>query len=64
MELHYRWANIVNGFAMPVRVKIDDKELLLQPTQNWQVTSLEYGKKAPKTLFADPNYYIQTSAVK
>ncbi len=64
MEFSYRWANIVNGFAMPVLVTIDDKPVLLYPTQEWQTTTIDTGKKQPKNVVPDPNYYISSAAVK
>lgn len=32
----YKWKNVVSGFAMPIRVNVNGKEVLLKPTENAQ----------------------------
>jgi hypothetical protein len=46
----YRWAEVVPGFAMPVRAN----GVLLHPTEAW--------KTMPRadTIVADPNFYVLT----
>lgn len=55
-QLRYRWANVVDGFAMPVDVTINDKELRLEASKQWQTISVEQMEKLALTV--DPNYYV------
>jgi len=55
--LSYRWANVVNGFAMPVRVNIPGLGTrTLRPTEQWQ----QMPSASPRTaeLAADENFYV------
>ena len=53
--LSYRWRNTVDGFDMPVRVKLDGTDTWLEPTNEWKTL------KTPATaLEADKNFYIET----
>jgi aminopeptidase N len=50
----YRWENVVDGFAMPVRVMLDGVGVtLLQPTTEWQ--SIE----ASGAVRVDKNFYVE-----
>ncbi len=56
-ELQYRWANVIEGFNMPVKVKIDDgKELLLNPSTKWKTMKVKGGK----SLETDRNFYVES----
>ncbi len=57
--LNYRWNNVIDGFNMPVEVKIDGKNTLLYPT-------LEFKKTPIKNLYinVDNDYYIFTKDLK
>ncbi|NBA88748.1 M1 family peptidase [Emticicia sp. CRIBPO] len=51
-KISYRWTNVVDGFAMPVKVSVDDKPAtFVYPTEKWKTVS-------GKTLKADRNFYI------
>ena len=54
-KLNYRWGNCVEGFNMPVKIYINDKELWLKPSKTWK-TKNNVPKKA--ILRADPNFYV------
>lgn len=55
--LQYRWSNVVNGFDMPVKVKIGaGKEEFLNPTTDWKTTKV----KGEKTLAIDRNFYVES----
>jgi aminopeptidase N len=57
--LRYRWANVVAGFAMPVRVVAETGDTLaLTPTAQWQTTALPAGP--PGGVTVDENYYVET----
>lgn len=53
-HLKYRWNNCVDGFNMPLKVKVDDKIKWLLPTKSWK--QLE-GEKVTK-IEANINFYI------
>ena len=54
-KLTYRWANVVEGFDMPVKVYLNGKETWLEPTTEWE----EMKKvKAGTTVTVDPNFYV------
>ncbi|GAB2559993.1 M1 family metallopeptidase [Spirosoma aerophilum] len=57
----YRWANCVNGFAMPVRVCLGDSGpyVNVQPTAQWK--TLKAGNES--VLSVDANYYVLSKKV-
>jgi len=52
-----RWASVIKGFNMPLRITLNGKERWLTPTQKWSDVQLE--DNYPK-LVVDPNFYIST----
>ncbi|MBA2292539.1 MAG: M1 family peptidase, partial [Gemmatimonadales bacterium] len=55
--VEYRWANVVTGFNMPVRVRFEGGDWIMwRPTAAWQRMA------APSTgaLVVDENYYVMT----
>ena len=58
--LQYRWANVVEGFDMPVKVKISGKDEMLYPTSAWQTLK----SKGIKTLTVDRNFYVESKETK
>jgi aminopeptidase N len=55
--LSYRWAGVVAGFAMPVRVTIRGMgEQMLRPTAEWQ--RLEVPLPAGADIAVDENFYV------
>jgi aminopeptidase N len=60
--LSYRWAGVVPGFDMPVRVTLSDgAALMLQPTERWQTKKVRLEK--PADFAVDPNYYVTAREV-
>jgi aminopeptidase N len=58
-ELSYRWTNVVDGFAMPVRLQGSTE--WLYPDTNWKRTQV---KPAFKTrLDVDSNFYIKVQPI-
>ena len=58
-KLYYRWADVVEGFAMPVKIKIGKASRWITPTTTWKSV------KSKETSFqADRNIYIRTEKVK
>ena len=58
-ELSYRWNNVIDGFDMPVEVKIDGETKLLQPTNKFQKLKI-------KNLYVnvDKDYYVYSKDLK
>ena len=59
-KLLFRYANCIEGFNMPVKIKTD-KEILIKPTTQWQTVNLE---KKLKTISLDRNVYVKLEKVK
>ncbi len=56
-ELSYRWADVVSGFAMPVKVWLSDGESRrLQPTTSWKSVALPAGAAGEPRV--DDNFYV------
>jgi aminopeptidase N len=58
-SLRYRWANVVPGFDMPLKVRMTAEGWsTIRPTTEWQTAPVSIGTSA---VFAvDPNFYVQT----
>jgi aminopeptidase N len=54
-QLSYRWNNCVEGFDMPVKVFLDQEEMLLFPTTKWGSKSISLNIS---NLEGDANYYV------
>jgi len=58
-SLAYRWANVVPGFAMPVRVTVGDSAYaLIHPTTAWKTMQVHLASAA--AFGVDPNFYVET----
>ncbi len=56
-DLSYRWADVVPGFAMPVRVSFTGTDsLMLHPTTAWQTAPRVVRDTA--AVRVDPDYYV------
>jgi aminopeptidase N len=57
--LAYRWADVVPGFAMPIRVWVGGgHSVRLTPTASWQTVTLALAQ--PDAFRVDENYYVLT----
>jgi len=55
--LSYRWANVVAGFDMPLRVNVPGLgTLVLRPTEAWQ--TMPVGSPRAAELTVDDNFYV------
>lgn len=55
-KLNYRYAMIVDGFNMPVEVRINSGDkIILKPTAQWQELKME---NPVKSFSVDPDYYV------
>ena len=60
--LAYRWANVVPGFDMPVRVTLDWPTMsLIRPTERWQMAKVKLGN--PTDFRVDENFYVVAKPV-
>ena len=56
-RLSYRWADVVPGFDMPVRVRVaPDSAVRLAPTTSWQTAALPL--RYPEDFAVDENFYV------
>ncbi|MGV0920211.1 M1 family metallopeptidase [Empedobacter falsenii] len=59
-KVEYRYTNVVDGFAMPLRLK--DSEVTINPTTNWQtINNSTITRAIDVTIY--PNYYIDTHII-
>ena len=61
-KLIYRWGETLEGFNMPIDLKIDDEAVRLMPTTSWQAYPL--AQRTAPALEIDPNYYIEVKPFK
>ncbi len=54
-KLLYRWSNCIDTFDMPIKIYIDGKERVLNPTTQPKVETLEANGASVKV---DPNFYV------
>jgi aminopeptidase N len=58
--VHYRWTNIIDGFDMPVKIKLGEgKEQFIYPTSDWKTLKT----KGEKSLVIDRNFYVESKSV-
>jgi len=60
-NIKYRYTNIVNGFAMPLRVFVDGEPMWLSPTSEWKTKS---ANPNAATFKVDRNFYIKKKELK
>jgi aminopeptidase N len=59
-SVQYRWANVVTGFDMPVKIKLgEEKEQFVYPTAEWKTLKT----KGEKSLVVDRNFYVESKSV-
>ena len=54
--LKYRWTNIVNGFNMPIQIKVGDEEQWIYPKSEWQTIETS-SSKTP--ILVDEDFYVK-----
>ncbi len=61
--LSYRWANVVAGFDMPVRVTLSDGAFTrMRPTERWQTVAISL--KDPAAFHVDDVFYVTARNVR
>ncbi len=58
--LKYRWTNVVEGFDMPLRIKIGDNETWIYPKTEWQTLETP-SSKMPVTV--NKNFYVESKKI-
>jgi len=53
-QMKYRWNNCVEGFNMPLKIKVNDTIKQVQPSMDWKQMEVEPGAK----IEMDINFYI------
>jgi aminopeptidase N len=61
--LSYHWTNCIDGFNMPVKVKINDAYQFIYPTAEWNKILLTKNFMIDATNFVDPNFYVTVMKV-
>ncbi|HMS41089.1 MAG TPA: M1 family metallopeptidase [Pyrinomonadaceae bacterium] len=56
----YKWSNVVSGFAMPIRVNVNGKEIAIKPTENAQTVTAD---NEIKIFEVDRNFYVNSEKV-
>ena len=54
-KLFYRWQNVVEGFAMPIKVTLNGKEIWLTPSTVWNAEKTD---SKDTRLQVDKNFYV------
>jgi len=53
-DLKFRWNNIVDGFSMPLKIKIGETDKWVNPSSEWQSLKIAAGS----IIKADSNFYV------
>ena len=61
-SFEYRFTNCIDGFTMPVKIKLID-QCWITPSTDWQSLKLE-DLPTVDSLAIDPDFYIQAKIVK
>jgi aminopeptidase N len=60
--LSYRWADVVPGFDLPIRVTLTEGGFdVIRPTEAWQSVGLSL--LDPEEFRMDPNFYVETARI-
>jgi aminopeptidase N len=54
--LKYRYTNVVEGFQMPLKIYLDEKEHILHPSSEWRTDKI----KGLPEVSVDRNYYVNS----
>ncbi|CAM1339721.1 M1 family metallopeptidase [Tenacibaculum aestuarii] len=57
-KIKYRWTNVVEGFNMPLRITVNGKSELLNPTEDWQTKPMK-----GNSIEIDENFYVYSKSV-
>jgi aminopeptidase N len=54
-RITYRWINVVEGFNMPLKIFVNQKETWIYPKTGW---THQYFDKTINKIIIDPNFYV------
>lgn len=57
--LKYRWKDCIDGFNMPLKIKVNDIEKWINPSADWK--ELEVAENS--SIVPDPNFYVFSSLI-
>ncbi len=57
-KLLYRWNNVVKGFKMPLKIKVNNSKVILEPTEEWQEKKIK-----GKDIVIDKNFYVEVKKI-
>ncbi len=60
-NLLFQYERVVDGFAMPLRVEVNGKEMVITPNQKTQTLTLP---EEIKTFSVNPNFYVEALVIK
>jgi aminopeptidase N len=60
-SIRFRWANVIDGFNMPLWCTVNGNKTLLLPDDDWQTLSV---KNKIDDFSIDPNFYIVTKKLR
>jgi aminopeptidase N len=63
-KLHYRWANTVNGFDLPLNLSSRRKITSIHPTTEWRKIRLKRNDQLIDKIFLERMYYITVEQVR
>ena len=55
-KLEYRWKTDVADFNMPIDIKVNGKEIRINPTNNWKKSNIKVSKTTSIKVVADEFY--------
>lgn len=58
-KLSYRWTNCIEGFDMPLKIFVNDKETWIKPAKEWKSLDIKEGG----AFKVDRNFYIQVKKI-
>ena len=58
-QLSYHWNNCVDGFNMPLKIKVNDTTKWVNPSMDWKQLEVEAGSK----FETDSNFYVDTKEI-
>ncbi|KAA5823475.1 M1 family metallopeptidase [Algibacter amylolyticus] len=58
--LKYRWTNCVEGFEMPIQIKINDEDQWISPKAEWNTLTLD---SKIENIEVDIDFYVETKKI-
>jgi hypothetical protein len=63
-KIFYRFTNVVQGFNLPILLKLNNRVIRFNPTENWKSTDLNVGDvELLSPLSIEKMYYVKAVLV-